>query len=163
MIFAPARTDHFTPIRNLSTTHRHYTTNTNLCPTTADSYRTYCNLPTAIDPLVFTTHNDLDSTAATPWGPHDNSWAAIQPLRNTGDLPAGCCRTFRPDNNLWPANTEHSHIRHPPWLDHYEPFTLLLSAIYRPAYQEIYSKKNKSFSFKLRLLPKVVSKTGALP
>jgi hypothetical protein len=50
MIYATANTDHYIPIRNLSTTHKHYTTDKDLCSTIEDTYRTYCNLSTAIDP-----------------------------------------------------------------------------------------------------------------
>ena len=50
MIYATANTDHYIPIRKLSPTHKHYTTDTDLCSTTKDTYETYCNLPTAIDP-----------------------------------------------------------------------------------------------------------------
>ncbi|MDR3590949.1 MAG: hypothetical protein P4N41_14955 [Negativicutes bacterium] len=41
MIYATANTDHYIPIRNLSTTHKHYTTGTDLCSTTRNTCRTY--------------------------------------------------------------------------------------------------------------------------
>ena len=52
MIYATANTDYYIPIRNLSTTHKHYTTDTDLCSTTTDTYRTDRNLPTTIDPYT---------------------------------------------------------------------------------------------------------------
>jgi len=52
MIYATANTDHYIPIRNLSTTHKHYTTDTDLCSTATDPYRTGRNLPTTADPYT---------------------------------------------------------------------------------------------------------------
>ncbi len=130
MIYATANTDHYIPIRNLSTTHKHYTTDTDLCSTATDTYRTGRNLPTTADPYHFRTHGSLSSTAIHPFRPHDNSWAAVQPYKTYNDLPADYCRTSRPDNTLWPTNTEPIKIRYQSWLNHYEPFTLhIMSAM----------------------------------
>jgi len=52
MIFAPADAHPCIPICNLSTTHRHYGTYTNLCSTIKSTYGTYCNLSTAINPNI---------------------------------------------------------------------------------------------------------------
>lgn len=123
MIYATANTDHYIPIRNLSTTHKHYTTDTDLCSTATDTYRTDRNLSTTTDPYDFRTHGSLSSTAIHLFRPHDNSWAAVQPYKTYNDLPADYCRTFRPDNTLWPTNTEPIKIRYQSWLNHYEPFT----------------------------------------
>ncbi|WP_188128329.1 hypothetical protein [Propionispora hippei] len=53
MIFATARTSNYVPVRNLSTTYKHYTAGQDLCPTTKDTWETYCNLPTTIDLCEF--------------------------------------------------------------------------------------------------------------
>jgi hypothetical protein len=45
-----ADTDYYIPIRNLSTTHKHYTTHTDLCSTTRDTCRTCCSRQTTTDP-----------------------------------------------------------------------------------------------------------------
>jgi hypothetical protein len=112
-IYATADTDHYIPIRNLSTTHKHYTTDTDLCSTAQDTCRTYCNLSTTIDPSLTAyreslsgTPGSLSSTVMNLFRPHDNSWAAVQPYKTHNHLPADCCRTFQPGNNLWPTGTE---------------------------------------------------------
>lgn len=49
MIYATANAHPCIPIRNLSTTHKHYRTYTDLCSTTEDTLETCCNLSTATD------------------------------------------------------------------------------------------------------------------
>jgi hypothetical protein len=49
MIYATANAHPYIPIRNLSTTHKHYRTYTDLCSTTEDTLETCCNLSTATD------------------------------------------------------------------------------------------------------------------
>ncbi len=88
MIYATARTDHYIPIRNLSATHKHYTTDTNLGSKTGDTYQTHCNLPTAMDLPKPGTPGILSSTNLNPLGPYDNSWAAVQPFGTQAGLPA---------------------------------------------------------------------------
>ena len=90
MIYATANADPYIPIRNLSTTHKHYKTYTSLCSTAEDPLETYCNLSTAVDLQhnACGTSDNLSSTIVHPFRPHDNRWAAVQPYKTYDDLPA---------------------------------------------------------------------------
>ena len=120
MIYATANTDYYIPIRNLSTTHRHYTTDTDLCSTTTDSYRTACNLPTANDPyysqpiavLARPIYIPFDHTA-TVGLPHSLT-RRIQIFPPTHAKPFDLTRIF---GRLMPNLS----IRHKSSLDHCEP------------------------------------------
>jgi len=72
MIYATAAADHYIPIRNLSTTHKHYTTNNDLCSTAKDTCETCRSLPTTTDlskipGKTYGTLGSLSSTAAHPF------------------------------------------------------------------------------------------------
>jgi len=131
MIYATANTDHYIPIRNLSTTHKHYTTGTDLCSTARSTCRTYCNLPTAIDPslTVFreTPPEPLTVLARQLYIPFDHTTTVGLPYSLTRHI-AIC-----PPTNTEPCDPilifgrlmpNLYKIRHQSWLDHYEPFTL---------------------------------------
>ena len=64
MIYATADTNPYIPISNLSTTHKHYRTYTNLCSTIKSTLETCCNLSTATD----LQHIKKSTGSATPVG-----------------------------------------------------------------------------------------------
>ncbi len=126
MIYATANTSHCIPIRNLSTTHRHYTTNTDLCSTTRNTYETYRNLPTTIDPWkVPGKPTELLAVLARPlYIPFDHTTTVGLPYSLTRHI-----MIFPPTNTkpldlilifgrLIPNLTQ---IRYQSWLNHYEP------------------------------------------
>ena len=136
MIYATANTDHCIPIRNLSTTHKHYTTGTDLCSTAADTCRTYCNLPTAINPLVGLRDDpspEPTAILARPTHiPIDHTTTVGLPYSLTGHMP------ICPPTNAEPLDPtplfgrpipNPNEIRHQSWLNHYEPLHYILSLI----------------------------------
>ena len=112
MIYATASASHYIPIRNLSTTHKHYTTNNDLCSTAKDIYKTYCNLSTAIDLLKRCP--EKSSTPLTVLArplhiPFDHTTTVGLPYSLTRHItifPPTSTKPDRPDTNLWPTNTE---------------------------------------------------------
>ena len=115
MIYATANTDHYIPIRNLSTTHKHYTTNTDLCSTTKDTYGTYRNLPTTTDPwkIPGESTEPLAVLARPLHIPFDHTTTVGLPYSLTGHIticPPTNAKPSRPDINLWPTDTE-PHVR----------------------------------------------------
>ena len=112
MIYAPAYPDHYIPIRNLSATHTHYTTEADLCSTTRSTCRTCRSLPTTTDPsTVFreTSPAPLAVLARPPYIPFDHTTTVGLPYsltRHTAICPPTDAKPDRPDINLWPTDTE---------------------------------------------------------
>ena len=94
MIYATANIDHYIPIRNLSTTHKHYTTDTDLCSTTKNTCRTYRSHLDNDRPFIKVSGtisgnlSSLSSTCIHPYRPYGNISATTQPYRTYTDLPA---------------------------------------------------------------------------
>jgi hypothetical protein len=147
MIFATANAHHCIPARNLSTTYKHYTTNTDLCSTAKSTLETYCNLSTAIDlwkvpgeptepvaVLARPLYIPFDHTATVGLSYSLTRHIAICPPTNT--------KPYRPDINLWPTNTE-PRLRDPVLIlaRPLRTLTIILWAVY----QEVIQKHSSIF------------------
>jgi hypothetical protein len=111
MIYATANADHCIPIRNLSATHKHYTTNTDLCSTAKDTYETCRSLPTTADPCKIPGRSSepLTVLARPPHIPFDHTTTVGLPYSLTRHMticPPTDAKPDRPDTNLWPTDTE---------------------------------------------------------
>ncbi len=112
MIYATAYPDHYIPIRNLSATHKHYTTGADLCSTARSTCRTCRSLPTATDPsTVFreTSPAPLTILARPPYIPFDHTTTVGLPYSLTRHMticpPTNAEPRVRSDANLWPTDT----------------------------------------------------------
>ena len=111
MIYATADADHYIPIRNLSATHKHYTTNTDLCSTAKDTYETCRSLPTTADlwKIPGRSTEPLAVLARPLHIPFDHTTTVGLPYsltRHTAICPPTDAKPDRPDINLWPTDTE---------------------------------------------------------
>jgi hypothetical protein len=111
MIYATADADHYIPIRNLSATHKHYTTNTDLCSTAKDTYETCRSLPTTADlwKIPGRSTEPLAVLARPLHIPFDHTTTVGLPYSLTGHTaicPPTDAKPDRPDTNLWPTDIE---------------------------------------------------------
>jgi len=113
MIYATANIDHYIPIRNLSTTHTHYTTDTDLCSTTKNTCRTYRSHTDHDKPIYSfrgthsSTPGSLSSTGIHIFRPYGNILGYHTAI---GNLYRSARRLtpnpLGPDITLWPTTTE---------------------------------------------------------
>ncbi len=126
-IYATACTDHYIPIRKLSPTHKHYTTDTHLCLTAIDSYRTACNLSTANDPYYSQPMTILARPTYIIWDHTTTVGLPYSLSRPMPVFPPTNTEPFDPMPLFGRLIPNTSDIRHQSRLNRYRPLTLIVS------------------------------------